>query len=413
VHPYYVYDPEATQPTPDDVALLKLEKSLVRGSTAEPIGLTAAGSLPQEGTAVNLTGFGEQNPLTEELNGKLYSIGMTLRFSRECGGEDDALFVCASTPNGSLCLGDSGSGLTIPGSPATLIGVTDTVQVISGEPCRNGALGGFANVAAPEIQDFIEGSEDPPQAPRGGGVAIRGVLTVGQSLTCDSGDWSNSPTFTYAFINSADEQVLQQGASSTYPLSAADVGRTILCQVQAANAGGTGIARTAALSAIEPAPVAPPSTPFIPPSSPIASVPSGGGSTSPELTATEPAEISLADTALTVQSNGSTTVKLDCESMERCAGKLTLSAKNVVTDKGKKKISRTVTIGTSTFSITAQGTTTVTIKLNSAGRGLLGADHGRLTARLDILEIEPDSGHTQTVNVHLTILQKSHGKAKK
>jgi hypothetical protein len=294
--------------------------------------------------------------------------------------------------------------------------VTDTVQVISGEPCRDGALGGFANVTAPEIQDFIEGSEDPPQAPRGGGVAIRGVLTVGQSLTCEPGNWSNGPTFTYTFINSADEQVLQQGASSTYPLSAADVGRTILCQVQATNAGGTGIARTTALPAIAPAPVTPPSTPFIPPSSPIASPPSassGGGSTSPAPTATEPAEISLAGTALTVQGNGSTTVKLDCESMERCAGKLTLSAKNTVTAKGKKKISRTVTIGTSTFSTTAQGTTTVTIKLNSTGRGLLGADHGRLTARLDILELEPDSGHTQTVNVHLRTLQKSHGKTKK
>lgn len=53
VHPYYVYNPAATTTAPDDVAVLKLEKSLTLKSTAESIAPVTAGSLPQEGAAVN------------------------------------------------------------------------------------------------------------------------------------------------------------------------------------------------------------------------------------------------------------------------------------------------------------------------------------------------------------------------
>lgn len=261
VHPYYTYDPESTHALPDDVAVLRLQTQLTFTSSVKSIELTPTGPPPAEGTAVNLTGFGEENPLLSELNGRLYSIGMTLGFSQQCGGEANAVFLCASSPSGSLCLGDSGSALTVPQSPMTVSGVADTVQEISGKPCFDGAIGGFANVTAPEIQDFIEGSEQPPRAPRGGGIVIRGVPTAGHSLSCESGSWSNGPTFTYAFISSGTGTVLQQGPSSSYQLSAADVGRTIFCQVQAANGGGTGIARTVALPPIQaaPAPQSPPS----------------------------------------------------------------------------------------------------------------------------------------------------------
>ena len=221
-------------------------------ASAESIPLTPASSSPSEGSEVNIAGFGEEDPLTKELNGTLNLIGMNVVPSQECGGEADALFVCARAPDGSVCFGDSGSGLTTPLSPATLIGVTNTVE----EKCANGALGGFANVAAPEIRDFIEGSETPPQAPRGGaGLTIRGVVMAGHSLTCEPGSWTNSPTVTYTYIDSTSGEVLQTGSSDTYSLTAADVGRTILCEVQAANAGGTAIVRTMPLQAVEPAPV--------------------------------------------------------------------------------------------------------------------------------------------------------------
>ncbi len=75
---------------------------------------------------------------------------------------------------------------------------------------------------------------------------------VGQTLSCEPGVWSNSPTFTYVFIDSRGGRVLQEGSSSTYALAAADIGRSILCEVLAANAGGTGVERTAALGAVKP-----------------------------------------------------------------------------------------------------------------------------------------------------------------
>jgi hypothetical protein len=248
VHPYY--NPSAPLPEPDDVAVLRLERSLAFNWDVQPIAPIAAGSLLPEGTAVHLTGFGAQYP-EEAPNGRLYGLGMTLGSGGECGGEDSALFLCASSPDGSLCFGDSGSALTLPGTPATLVGVTDSVQVIDGKPCLPGAIGGFVNLAAPEIRDFVsEGDETPPRAPRGGGVAIQGVPVVGQTLSCEPGVWSNSPTFTYLFIDNGDGAVLQEGSSSTYVLSTADVGRSVLCEVLATNAGGTGVDRTTALSVV-------------------------------------------------------------------------------------------------------------------------------------------------------------------
>lgn len=249
VHPDFEYALGAG--APDDIAVLELTKPLTFNASAQPIGMIAPNATPAEGTEVNLTGFGRESS-TGSSEGPLHSLGMTVGFSRPCGGEADAVFVCASSQDGSGCNGDSGSGLTY-GSMPTLVGVMDIVEIVAGEACSDGADNGFVNVAAPEIRDFIEGDEDPPIAPRGGGVSIRAVLKVGYTATCESGSWSGSPSFTYIFMNSADGEALQSGASSTYQFTKADAGLGISCEVLASNGGGTGVARTAALSAIKPA----------------------------------------------------------------------------------------------------------------------------------------------------------------
>ena len=245
VHPYFDY---AAGPgsDADDIAALTLTKPLnLSGVTPHAIGPAPTGSTLPEGSSAQLAGFGEQNPSTKELNGKLYSLGMAIGFPRRCGGEADAVFVCASATGGSGCSGDSGSGLA-SGSPATLVAVIDTVAVVSGQPCGDGADNGFANVAAPEIREFIEGSTSPARAPRGGGVSVRAVPAVGHAATCEPGSWSGYPTYTYTFVDSGSGQTLQSGSSQVYGLTAADVGRAIYCQVQAANSGGTGVGRTEA-----------------------------------------------------------------------------------------------------------------------------------------------------------------------
>lgn len=270
VDPYFEY---ASFEDADDVAVLKLAEPLKANSAVKPIALTSSSSSPAEGTRVTISGYGEENPTTEELNEQLYSIGMTLGFPRKCGGPADAVFLCGTAPGGSACSGDSGGGV-VEGSPATLVGVVDFVEGELG--CGGGAENGFANLTAPEILDFINGSEAPPRAPRGGGVVLRGFTRVGYSLSCEPGSWSNGPTFTYAFVNKANGQVLQQGPS-TYRLSEADVGRAIYCQVYAANAGGTGVARTIAAPAVTPAPLSTPPVAAPVPAAPVPPPQTGSG----------------------------------------------------------------------------------------------------------------------------------------
>src|ERR1700685_3438170 len=138
IHPDFDY--AAGPGTPDDVAMLKLTEPLESSSGVKSIALPSSAASPPEGSDVVLSGFGEENPSTEELNGKLYSLGMTLGFSRRCGGEADALFLCGSNTDGSGCSGDSGSGVVE--SSTMLVGVMAIVEAVSGKLCQPGAANG-------------------------------------------------------------------------------------------------------------------------------------------------------------------------------------------------------------------------------------------------------------------------------
>lgn len=391
IDPYYKYSSNPEEVVQDDVAVLILEKKLVLDGSAQAIALgPSSASVVQEGSAVDLTGFGLQRETPPEANGDLYSTGMTVGFSRSCGGEDNAVFVCASSPTGSACHGDSGGGLTATGSPPTLVGVLDGGEASSNGSCDPGTIDAFANVLAPEIRYFIEGYAEPPLAPRGGGARIYGVITAGHTLSCEPGTWSGSPVFTYSFIDSANGQVLQTGTSSNYPLTAADVGRTILCRVQATNAGGTGVGRTLALEAIQAAPAAET------PAAPTTSTPA----VTSTVTATEAATAALIATDVSVQSNGTALVKLTCQGNATCRGKLTLTVKRTIMVKGRKTV-RTVASPSVSFSVPRAGRVTVKLALGAPIRRLLATAHGRLGARLAILELQPAPSRTQVKSVEL------------
>jgi len=381
VHPYYTYIPNSGHVNPDDVAVLELAQPLALGPAVAPISPTPLGVYSAEGTAVDFTGFGEENPSTKELNGELYSLGMNVGSSTQCGGEkgeDNAVLLCARAPSGSPCDGDSGSALIAPGSSPELIGVMNDDAVIVGKGCTAGASSTFANVAAPEIQDFIDGSEEPPRAPRGGGASCTAANPiVGSSMTCQAGNWNNAPTYTYTFIASSNGEVLQSGASPEYKFSAAAEGSTIVMRLQATNAGGTGIDQT------------PPTGPIMPAApAELEQPPAPSG------------HVSLAGASIAVRSDGEAAVKLSCKGTGTCRGKLTLTIKRM-TKKGKKKQTKTETIGTATFSIAPGRTATIELKLNRAGRALLGAHHGRLSATLSILKSSPAPAQAHTGNVRL------------
>jgi Trypsin len=400
IHPYFEYDYEGSELPADDVAVLRLAEPLTLGSTAAAISMAPAGSLLQEGTAVKLAGFGSEIP-EETPSGQLHLLGMSADYSRRCGGEADALFVCATAAGGSLCSDDDGSGLTLSAS-ATLVGVADTSELIDGKPCQNGALGAFMNLSAPEIRDFIEGSDSPPRAPRGGGAIISGVPKVGHSFACEPGSWSNSPAYTYVFVNSASGAVLQRGSSSTYQLSAEDAGQSILCEVEATNAGGTGIGRTPGLGPIEAVPPMAES-PATTVSVPSAALPPPVPASTPTVAAavaSEVSSVSLASTKFTVQPSGLAFVKLVCEGSASCHGRLTLTAQRTVEVRGKKA-TRTLSMGNVEFVIAGNRTTVVKIKLSASGRSALRADHGSLSGRLEVLGLETEPTQAETVPVHL------------
>jgi hypothetical protein len=455
VHPYFNYD--AGPGTPDDVAILKLNRSLnLSGAAARAISVASAGSIPSRGSPVELSGFGQQS-IGSEPSGKLYSLNMSLGTSEACGGEADAVFLCASAPAGSACGGDGGGGLTSSGATPVLLGVLSTIEVISGENCHEGADSGFTNLAAPEVSDFIEDEATlPPKAPRGGaGVELifsssDGHPLVGESLTCSPGRWSGSPTFTYNFIR-ADGQVLQSGSSPTYQVTMADVGDAILCELEAANAGGTAIERTIALPAVEDVPRLPGENTPLPPAEntptpfkpePPASIEGDVARSSAEGVARAEAErkareaankpwmappppnegpcgaegvlcggeIVLASASIMVRSDGMALVKLACKGNEECSGKLVFSAETTSRAKSAKKRSRTVTLGTARFSIAAGKTITVKIGLDAVGRALLGTDHGRVNANLAVLEFAPSPSLTHTESVQLVRQKVARGR---
>ncbi len=400
VHPYYTYDPSSGHVNPDDVAILELAEPLMFGPAVGPISLAPAGVYPAEGTAVGFTGFGEQNPSTKELNGKLYSLGMNVGSSEKCGGEEgeeDSVILCASSPTGAPCSGDSGSALTTLGSPPALVGVMNDGVVIAGKGCITAGRDSFADVAAPEIQDFIDGSEEPPRAPRGEGASCTAVApTVGGSMMCTPGTWSNEPSFTYTFVNGSNGQTLQSGASPEYKFTAADAGATVFMRLQATNSGGTGREQTPPTAPVAPAPGV---TTEPPPAAPSGHVSLAGG------------------TSIAVQGSDRAAVRLTCTGTGTgtCRGRLTLTARTRGGGEGRGKKRRpeaTTIIGIVSFSIPAGRTATVDLKLNAVGRELLGADHGRLNATLSILKSSPSPSQTHTDSVQL-VLRKAHGEARK
>ena len=421
VHPYYVNDPEATGPSPDDVAVLELHTPLVFSNTAKAIGLVQEGPAPAEGTSVDLTGFGAENALTGALDGTLNAIGLTVGFSGVCGGRSDALFVCASTPAGSDCFGDSGSALTLPGSPPSLAGVTDTTQVIRGK-CFDGAMGGFANVAAPEIRDFIvDKSPAPPHAPRGGGASVHGVNRVGETLHCEPGSWENSPAFTYTFINSAGSSTLQEGPSPTYALTSADIGRTIGCQVLASNVGGTGVARSPTL-----APVRPTRSEEAEKQEEEAAAAArrreeerallagNRGIAGFQVNVPAPVpDVKLASTALGASASGVVSIRVSCPDGESsCSGTVTLRTPGAVSA-GAGRVANgkaVLTLASATFTVAGGKLRTVKLHLFSRARALLARSHV-LRVRATIVAHDPAGAtHTTQAVVTLRAARPKHGK---
>jgi hypothetical protein len=257
---------------------------------------------------------------------------------------------------------------------------------------------------------------------------MRGVAMVGQTLSCEPGTWSYSPTFTFLFIDSATGQILQQGTLGNYVLSSTDVGRTILCEVRASNAGGTGIGRVGPTAAINAAP-APPvsegtgSAPGAIHPAPVnkqaeeefwAHPPwqSQPTAASHPASASESGAVSLAGSTIAV-SGGRALVRLHCHGHTTCAGRLMLTGSETLKH-GGHRLPRSVTLATGSFSIAGESTKTVDLALSSRGRGLLRASGGHLAASLSMTQRQPTASRAEQSSVRLveelTQGKKRHGR---
>jgi hypothetical protein len=79
----------------------------------------------------------------------------------------------------------------------------------------------------------------PTVAPINTGTApsISGTPAVGQTLICEHGTWTGSPTFTYEFLRD-NVSIAGFGIPSTYVVTTADQGHTLSCAVTATNSAG-------------------------------------------------------------------------------------------------------------------------------------------------------------------------------
>jgi Trypsin len=250
IHPYFVYDPSAVHP--DDVAVLTLASPVTLGQLVQPVALPAPNASLQPGQVAQLAGFGLEDPAAIAASGWLNEIDLTLGDPAHCGSAN-AVWICATSPTGAACLGDSGGGLVLPGAAPTLVGVTVSVEL----GCPAGGSTGFTNLLAPEIGDFVRGSDAPPTAPRlsrGALLSASVFLDAGTTLGCDPGVWSGSPAYGYSFLDATTHAVLQQGSRATYVPSLADVGRSIQCVATATNAGGTGTSESEVSPEVDVAP---------------------------------------------------------------------------------------------------------------------------------------------------------------
>lgn len=79
--------------------------------------------------------------------------------------------------------------------------------------------------------------------------AITGTTTEGQTLTCSTGTWSNTPD-AYAYQWNRNGSAIAGATASTRVLAAGDVGATLTCTVTATNLGVSAVATSAATAAI-------------------------------------------------------------------------------------------------------------------------------------------------------------------
>lgn len=111
----------------------------------------------------------------------------------------------------------------------------------------------------PYVQHVFEINAVPPAPTNSIAPAITGTVQVGQVLTCSNGTWTSSPTSYSKQWKRADDSgfttnVTNIGTdSSTFTLTASELGKYVRCTVTATNAGGSTAANSNVVGTVLPA----------------------------------------------------------------------------------------------------------------------------------------------------------------
>jgi hypothetical protein len=226
----------------DDVAILTMNSPLdlsTPGVKAIPIVGLNAGPLP--GALTRTVGFGITENGQPSIDLRPRSLVQTTLRERTCGAGQPSLH-CSRSETGALCHGDSGSGVTSATNPPVLVAVHSFALDGVGGECVAGNLNGGANLAAPELQQWLAGNESPPRAPTTTGyptILATANGEVGSELVCEPPVWTGAPTLGTEFVVAGTEQTLYSGPSNRYLIQPTNLGMTIGCVSLATNAGGT------------------------------------------------------------------------------------------------------------------------------------------------------------------------------
>ena len=224
-----------------DVALLHLSRALTLDRVrVAPIALNRDGSW-RSGQIAILAGFGRQDPKLPP-SGVVKQVGERVDPQGSCGkyllsSPDAALLMCASSPVGASCFGDSGAGFVSSGPDPTLIGIESSAY---GQSCRAGQTDRYVYVGAAEIWRFIAGDTRPPLAPRNFNLNLWAVPPrVGEPILCDGFGAGKART---RYVLSVDGRpILSSSHPLSYTIRKQDVGRYFDCRGSATNAGGTSV----------------------------------------------------------------------------------------------------------------------------------------------------------------------------
>ena len=187
----------------------------------------ASGSVPAETPGVNVPWATPTNTSPASITGSPI-VGATV--TCQTG-------VWTGSPTFTYVWKDNGVPITAGTTPTYTIVLANAGTSLSCAVTATNSAGSASVSTAAAVPALLPVNTTPP--------AIIGTPTVASTLTCTSGTWTGSPTFTFAYTWSADAAPITGATSSTYKVAPAYEGDTLTCTVTAANAAGASALTTA------------------------------------------------------------------------------------------------------------------------------------------------------------------------